>query len=514
MSIVIVGGGIVGLTAGAFLRDRGIHDFVILEAEGDVGGTWRDHDYPGAGTDTEAPTYLPTFLPVPDFKSQFATRGEIVEYMKSVMVEQYIGHERIRLNTRVLECTMGQNDKWHVQAETAEGVKTFEARFLILASFSLTAKHVKVPTFPDREKYTGDVVHTSKLKSDLAFYAGKDVVVVGCGATAVQLVPSIADTARSVTVLRRTMPYISIKRKVRPPSSRFGWTLHRWQYEIRNDVISMFDRARSVEWILRGWVWISQYWLPSLMNSSPPLPAAALPQNGQPLQCTRRAFDYLGFRDCLAQPNVHILDVTQDAIKAYSERGLVLESGRVLSAELIIMATGYNAQAPQNYSLIVDGEVATDWLAVPNMLIPLAFWCPLFCIPPRVTEDSMEYFLREYQKHMHRGRVALHPMSGKTQKQTTEIQETAQRNHVLLSPYCTSSRYFIGNYEDSHVRSVATLQDHGVGLPRVLTNVYLRFHSADIWKKDGVQTETNSVPAVTKFVMTIAALALLDKIGS
>lgn len=479
MSIAIIGGGIVGLTAGAYLKQHGIEDFIIIEEESEVGGTWRDHDYPGAGTDTEAPSYIPTFLPIPDFKSQFATRHEIFTYIKDVIAKQYVGYDKIRLGRHVLKMSFSNDDLWHITAETSAGTEVFQARFIIPAYYSLNKKHIKVPQFPGRERFSGAVLHSSQLTSDLSQYTEKDVVVVGCGATAVQLVPSISGVVRTVTVLRRTMPYISLKKKTPAPKTQLGWTLHRWQYELRNDIITSFDWARHAEWLLRNWVWFKQYRLPVWTGSSAPLPKDAYPHPEQPVQCTRRAFDYLGFRECLSKPHVNIIDISRDPIKSYTEEGIALESGQVCRADLVILATGYNlgSTADNTPPLVVDDKHVLDIRRSPNIFLPY-LGCPLFCIPTRVCEDSMGYFVREYRRHMNTvGRISFLPIV----PPDPDADAKTRRNHVVFSPHCSSGRYFNTRPGAEDSREPLMLQDAAAGgIPRFIFQRFLHRLSARV----------------------------------
>lgn len=310
------------------------------------------------------------------------------------------------------------------------------------------------------------MLHSSRLKSDLDFYRDKDVVIIGCGATCVQLVPSIANVTRHLTVLRRTMPYVSLKKKQPLSSTMLEYHLHRWWYEIRNDVITFFDYHRGAEFFLRSWTWWSEYiwpdflqhgvasltsWAKFLQGGAPPssstssLPSGAWPAPGQPLQCTRRAFDYLGFRASLRRPNVEIIDIRSDPIHGYSEGGIVLQSGRHLSADLVVLATGYHVGRSNLYFTVNGTKVVTsppfteDVLRLPNVFSPGA-GCSLFCIIPRVVEDNMHYFVREFRKHRNSTDPILF-FDPEMVSSTLPTDEFLERNHILGSPNRNSQRY-------------------------------------------------------------------------
>jgi len=269
------------------------------------------------------------------------------------------------------------------------------------------------------------------------------------------------------------MPYISRKQKMPSPKTRLGWTLYRWACELRNDAITSFDWRRDAEWLLRRWVWFTQYHLPIFIGACAPLPNTAHPLPEQPVQCTRRAFDYLGFRDCLTKPHVELVDLTIDPIKTYVPEGIALTSGQVCHADLIILATGYHlGDVLGTVKLTVDGTPLLDATSAPNFFIPL-LGCPLFCIPPRVCEDSMYYFVREYHRHAHTAaRILFFPQIPPDPR----AESLAQKHHVVFSPHCASTRYFNTQPGAPNSREPSSTQDFkGGGVPRFLVNMWLRF---------------------------------------
>jgi len=488
-TVAILGAGITGLTAAAFLRKQGIEDFTVFEENGDgVGGTWRDHDYPGAGTDTEVPSYLPTFLPRPNFHSQFARRDEILSYCEMVAAE-YVGLEKFRFGCRVIALRFG-GDEWTL--DTSQG--RFHAAFIIFCTASISAKFVRRPNGIANEASFGGVIrHSSECGSDLAEYKGKRILIVGCGATAVQLAPTVAPVARSVTVLRRTMPYMTVRSKVALPQRAWLYTLWRWVYELRNDFITLFDGARCIEFVLRWWVWLRDYMFRA------PLPAACQPSPGQPVQCTRRAFDYLGFRSAVIDGRISVVDGQADPLRAYTPDGVVLASGRELRADLVVLATGYEI-GKVDISFYVEGALRDQAEAsrFPNFFYPLA-GAPLFTIPPRVCEDNMLYFvrvLRSYSAHP----VLFFP---------PEDQPSFRKDYsILFSPHCSSRRYLLHDRKDAPRYRTDDLQVQGIPVPRAFARWVLWWQRPREWRPKGAGEEEGDA-AITAGPSSNAAMQCL-----
>lgn len=285
---IIIGAGLSGMTSGALLRKRNL-DFLILEASDEVGGTWRWTNYPGAGTDTEVMTYLPTFAPG-NTKYKYATRDELFNYCIEFS-QKYVGRDNIRFNCQVEELDYcSKEKKWRVK--TNQGI--YKARFIVHAIAGINIP--KTVNFPGQELFNGTIIHSSKLGPELDFFKDKRVAIIGMGATTIQLAPSIVDAAQSVTVFRKTVPYVFKYKRKLAPKSPLTYKFYRHLFEIRNDLYTLFDGIRQLEFMLRWPLWIKEYFIRGRK-----LPPAAVPPISQPVHCTRRAFDYLGFMDCTNQ---------------------------------------------------------------------------------------------------------------------------------------------------------------------------------------------------------------------
>lgn len=196
LEAVVVGAGLSGLGMAARLRRSGVTSFVVLERADSHGGTWRDNVYPGAACDVQSHVYWYSFGYRPDWSRTYATQPEIL-----AAIEHFVDTEdlapHIRYGAEVTDATWSDVDaRWAVR--TAAG-QVFRARALITAWGQLST-----PTLPDIDgTFRGATVHTARWQPDLDV-TGKRVACVGSAASAVQLVPAVSETARSVTVFQRT----------------------------------------------------------------------------------------------------------------------------------------------------------------------------------------------------------------------------------------------------------------------------------------------------------------------
>ncbi|WP_251452426.1 NAD(P)/FAD-dependent oxidoreductase [Microbacterium sp. Marseille-Q6648] len=199
--IVIVGAGFAGLGMAIALRRAGRDDVVILERAPSIGGTWRDNTYPGVACDVPAHLYGFASHPNPEWSGLFARGDEIRRYLETVAEREGV-HDRLRLST-ALTCARWDADADLWRLETSRGALT--ADVLVLACGRLTEP--SIPDISGLESFPGPIFHSSRWDhgTDLK---GARVAVVGTGASAVQLVPELARTARHVTLFQRTPAWI------------------------------------------------------------------------------------------------------------------------------------------------------------------------------------------------------------------------------------------------------------------------------------------------------------------
>jgi 4-hydroxyacetophenone monooxygenase len=199
--VVIIGAGMSGLCMAVKLKAAGI-DFVVLEKDGDIGGTWLENVYPGCGVDTPSHLYSFSFAPNARWSRFFAKRGEVFAYLSRI-ADEYGVRDHIRFGTEVTRADYdAAAATWRVMARAADGTETgLEAAVLVSAVGMVNRP--SVPPIRNLDHFTGPVMHTAQWRPGIDI-KGKRVAVVGTGASAMQLVPAIAGDADRVLVFQRS----------------------------------------------------------------------------------------------------------------------------------------------------------------------------------------------------------------------------------------------------------------------------------------------------------------------
>ena len=237
--LLIVGAGISGISMAAHMKMLCPgRSFLVAERRANLGGTWDLFRYPGVRSDSDMHTLGFRFAPWADDLS-IAGGDAIRDYLARV-VEEFGLAPHIRCATRVVSADWRAGEaRWHVVLEGAEGRREVVARWLHLATGYYDYDEPHEAAIPGLDKFAGKVVHPQFWPADLD-YAGKRVVVVGSGATAVTLVPAMAETAAHVTMLQRT-PTWMVAHPSRDPWAR---RIRRWLGEARGSRLIRFINVR------------------------------------------------------------------------------------------------------------------------------------------------------------------------------------------------------------------------------------------------------------------------------
>ncbi|ART72556.1 monooxygenase [Mycobacterium dioxanotrophicus] len=206
---VIVGAGFAGIGAAIQLKRMGIDDFVIVDREDDLGGTWHVNHYPGLAVDVPTTTYSYFFEPNPHWSRVFSTGTEIKRYADAV-ADKYDVRRHIRFNTTVQGASWDEETaQWQVTLAAGE---TLRARYLFTATGFLSQPHT--PDIAGIDSFAGKIIHTTDWDDDYDL-SGRSVAIIGTGATAVQLIPELARRVTALTVYQRTPIWVVPKIDVR-----------------------------------------------------------------------------------------------------------------------------------------------------------------------------------------------------------------------------------------------------------------------------------------------------------
>ncbi len=354
VDVVVVGAGLSGIGAAYRLQtecpDR---TFVVLEAREAMGGTWDLFRYPGVRSDSDMFTLGYEFKPWRAPKS-IADGTTILDYIHATAEE--FGIERhIRYRTKVVGADWSSEDaRWTVRLETPEGSSTMTCRFLYSCAGYFDYDRGHTPEFPGIEDFEGEVVHPQFWPEDLV-YDDQRVVVIGSGATAVTLVPAMAERAAHVTMLQRSPTWIgaipgrdkladTLREKLPPRlahriirSKNILFTLGFYKFCQRFP-----DRARS---LLLG--------LTTKQLRDPALVEEHFTPTYDPWDQRFCAVPDADLFRCIRHGDA---EVVTDHVDRFVPSGIRLKSGRVLEADIVVTATGLTLKPFGGIAPSVDGE--------------------------------------------------------------------------------------------------------------------------------------------------------------
>lgn len=354
--VVIVGGGLSGIGAACHLeRNCPGMTYTILEGRDSVGGTWDLFRYPGIRSDSDMHTLGYNFKPWTEAKA-IADGPSILKYIKETAAEYRI-EEHIRLQHRVESASWSEEEAvWEVSARRGPGVETVRVRgrFLLMCAGYYDYEKGFTPEFEGREEFEGTIIHPQHWPEDLD-YSGKRVVVIGSGATAMTLVPSLAEKAGHVVMLQRSPTYVvsrpdvdviaNFLRKILP--ERWAYAATRWKNITMQQF--MYRRTRTAPEQVRE----------SLLKQT----REALGEGYDVETHFTPRYNPWDQRLCLI-PNGDLfksirserVSVVTERLSRFTRKGIELESGEELEADIIVTATGLNLTVFGGVEFKVDGK--------------------------------------------------------------------------------------------------------------------------------------------------------------
>src|SRR5687767_11725168 len=330
--------------------------FVILEGRERMGGTWDLFRYPGIRSDSDMYTLGYRFRPWRDPKA-IADGPAILSYIRETAAEFGVD-KTIRYNHRVCSASWSSRDaRWTVETETGsdKSVVQLTCNFLYLCTGYYDYQNGYTPEWPGVERFRGKIVHPQKWPDDLD-YANKRIVVIGSGATAITLVPALAEQAAHVTMLQRSPSYVVTRpaedivantlRRLLPDRAAYAAT--RWKNVLLGTFFYNLARTRPniFKWMVARGVrrQLADQYDPK--HFTPP-------------------YNPWDQRLCIA-PDADLfhsikegrVSVVTDNIETFTEDGVMLKSGRQLQADIIVTATGLVLKLISGMRLLIDGVPA------------------------------------------------------------------------------------------------------------------------------------------------------------
>ena len=352
--VLIVGAGIGGIGAAYRMHERNpALSYTVLERRERLGGTWDLFRYPGIRSDSDI--YTLCFPWEPWTRPEMIVDGEhIWEYIDDTARKHGID-KHIEFNTYVRSADWdSRTDTWTVQTEQRGEPKTYSCRYLFFGTGYYNYDEPYRPDFPGIEAFAGEVIHPQHWPESFD-YTGKRIVVIGSGATAVSLIPSLTERAGHVTMLQRTPSYMISALKVEPTAVamrkvlplRLAHWLVRWRNAILGGIL-WFVARKAPEFSKRRLRRIAEHHLPAGYDIDTHFKPPYNPWD-------QRLCFVVG-NDLYKEIAKGSVDVVTDHIDHVDAEGIVLKSGRRVDADVIVTATGLQLQSLGGTALSVDGE--------------------------------------------------------------------------------------------------------------------------------------------------------------
>lgn len=334
--VVVIGAGFSGIAAAARLVEDG-HDVLVLEQGDDVGGTWRENTYPGAGCDVPAHLYALSFAPNPYWTRAYAGQAEILDYLRKTVRDLDLW-PRIRLRTRVTSaCWEAESASWLISTDAG----AFSAPILVATLGSLSQP--AMPAVRGLDRFGGPIVHSARWPADLNL-RGRRVAVVGTGASAVQVVPALVDDVEQLVLLQRTPTWVMPRANTAFPrwrkealarSPRLHRAYRRVLERAKDTQLLAFRSQRVGEAAAR----MARAHLHAQVHDSE-LRRVLTPDYA--IGC-KRITPSDSYYPALTRPHVEVIP---HALAALDEKGVIAADGTTRHVDVVVMCTGFQTSTP------------------------------------------------------------------------------------------------------------------------------------------------------------------------
>ncbi|NVJ88331.1 MAG: NAD(P)/FAD-dependent oxidoreductase [Flavobacteriaceae bacterium] len=352
--IIIIGAGLSGVGAACHLERKNPNkSYKILEARAEIGGTWSLFKYPGIRSDSDMYTFGYSFKTWDNSKS-FADAPSILTYLKEAVIEYKI-QDKIEFNTKVSSANFNsKNAIWEITTQQGNTTKTYTCNYIFFCTGYYSYSAGFTPDFKDLNNYKGIFIHPQKWPKNLD-YTNKKVVVIGSGATAVTLVPEMAEKTKAITMLQRSPTYVGafpnkdkialflkkiLPKKIAHKAIRF-----------KNIVIQIifFSLCRAFPNFMKKML------VKGAQKQLGDFPAKPhFEPNYKPWD---QRFCVAPDGDLFKVLKEHKANIVTDHIDEFTTTGVKLKSGKVLEADIVISATGLQLLAFGGATVSIDDKI-------------------------------------------------------------------------------------------------------------------------------------------------------------
>ena len=371
IDVLIVGAGISGIGAGYYLKNKcPSKSFKILESRNNLGGTWDLFKYPGIRSDSDMTTMGYRFKPWTG-KNLVAGGGAILDYLNDVVDENGF-RDKIQYDSHVTKAWWKSDEsKWYVtyQDSTHGNESVITCNFLYFCVGYYDYENGHEPDFEGQSDFNGDIIHPQHWPENLN-YKDKNVVVIGSGATAVTLIPSMADETKHITMLQRSPTYYMVRPNIDPIGAFFR--------RFMGKTVSYFVmRWKNIQ--LQSWFFKRERKDPKLIKE---FLIGVVKEKLNPGYNVDKHFtpSYNPWeqRLCLVPDgdlfnaiNEGKASVVTDHVDSFTSNGIKLKSGNELPADIIVTATGLKLMICSNIEIKVDDETIdiSDTMTFKGMMV-------------------------------------------------------------------------------------------------------------------------------------------------
>ncbi|MFN3581690.1 MAG: flavin-containing monooxygenase [Pseudomonas sp.] len=458
--VIIIGAGLSGIGMACHMaRLCPEKRIAILERRKSIGGTWDLFRYPGVRSDSDMFSFGYQFRPWNELQV-LADGGSIREYIRDTADAHGIT-QRIRFALDLQQADWSNSDKrWTLTGQDTDTGEQhlFSCGFLVSCSGYYNYHQGYLPEFPDVERFQGQCIHPQAWPEDLD-YRGKKVVIIGSGATAITLVPAMAELAEHVTMVQRSPSYIfSVPSKDHLSAALAKVLPERWVYSLA--------RRRNIR--IQRWMYKAARRWPKATRGF--LLKSVRKHLDNPEHMRHFTPDYMPWDQRLcAVPDADLFvainsgkaSVETDKIERFTENGLLLASGKHLEADIIVTATGLQLQVLGGMQLSIDGQPfamseqmtyrAVLMQNLPNMAWIMGYTNASWTLKADI---ASQYICRLLQHMDAKGYQVAVPLGGDESRTPSSIMGSLKSGYVA--------------------RAEGMLPRQGQGLPWQVMNDYLR----------------------------------------